>query len=170
MTDDVREHGFDRHFLPGGEAKGAFLPAEIAGRACPAAATPALRPNEIRQAGWGEFHFEAGVWTLPGAKMKGDRAQARAAHRVPITQHGFGRNFRTWVDDERPEDAAAAEAQLAHDEPHKGAAAHCRPTCSRGVSSSCGLGMLGGEHGGAELSVVLIGVDAGATTAGDFLF
>ena len=31
-------------------------------------------------------------------------------------------------------------------------------------------GVLDGEHGGAELSVVLIGVDAGAITAGDFLF
>lgn len=162
----------------------------------------ALRSNEIRQARWGEFHFEAGVWTLPGAKMKGGRAKAREAHRVPITpamlevlavaaahhtdqdvtvqnlplharrfrdglvfstteggaysdaamsatikrmnadrpqdepipwrdvdgrpitQHGFRRSFRSWVDDERPEDAAAAEAQLAHEEPNKVAAAY----------------------------------------------
>lgn len=157
----------------------------------------ALRSNEIRQARWSEFDFEAGVWTLPGAKMKGGRAKAREAHRVPIsaamldvlavaaahhtdqdvtvqnlplharclrdalvfatadggaysdaamsatikrmsadrpegeptpwrdvdgrpiTPHGFRRAFRSWVDDERPEDAAAAEAQLAHEEPDK---------------------------------------------------
>ena len=42
----------------------------------------------------------------------------------PITQHGFRRAFRTWVDDERPEDAAAAEAQLAHQEPDKVKAAY----------------------------------------------
>lgn len=161
----------------------------------------ALRSNEIRQARWGEFDFDAGVWTLPGAKMKGGRAKAREAHRVPltpamldvlvlaaahtaddvtvqnmplharrlrdglvfataegcaysdaamsatikrmnadrpegepipwrdvdgrpITQHGFRRSFRSWVDDERPEDAAAAEAQLAHEEPNKVAAAY----------------------------------------------
>ena len=162
----------------------------------------ALRSNEIRQARWDEFDFEAGVWTLPGAKMKGGRAKAREAHRVPftpamldvlavaaarhtdqdvtaqnlplharrlrdglvfstteggaysdaamsatikrmnadhpesepmpwrdvdgrpITQHGFRRSFRSWVDDERPEDAAAAEAQLAHEEPNKVAAAY----------------------------------------------
>ena len=42
----------------------------------------------------------------------------------PITAHGFRRSFRSWVDDERPEDAAAAEAQLAHDEPNKVAAAY----------------------------------------------
>lgn len=162
----------------------------------------ALRSNEIRQARWSEFDFDAGVWTLPGAKMKGGRAKAREAHRVPITpamldvlaiaaaqhtdqdvtvqnlplharrlrdalvfstaeggaysdaamsatikrmnadrpksepvpwrdvdgrpitQHGFRRSFRSWVDDERPEDAAAAEAQLAHEEPNKVAAAY----------------------------------------------
>lgn len=162
----------------------------------------ALRSNEIRQARWSEFDFEAGVWTLPGAKMKGGRAKAREAHRVPITpamldvltvaaahhtdqdvtaqnlplqarrlrdglvfataeggaysdaamsatikrmnadrpegepmpwrdvdgrpitQHGFRRSFRSWVDDERPADAAAAEAQLAHEEPNKVAAAY----------------------------------------------
>lgn len=161
-----------------------------------------LRSNEIRQARWSEFDFDAGVWTLPGAKMKGGRAKAREAHRVPITpamldvlavaashhtdqevtvqnlhlhahrlrdglvfsnteggtysdaamsatikrmnadrpedepmpwrdmdgrpitQHGFRRSFRSWVDDERPEDAAAAEAQLAHEEPNKVTAAY----------------------------------------------
>lgn len=37
----------------------------------------------------------------------------------PITQHGFRRSFRSWVDDERPHEHAAAEAQLAHEEPDK---------------------------------------------------
>lgn len=157
----------------------------------------ALRSNEIRQARWGEFDFEAGVWTLPGVKMKGGRKKAREAHRVPITpamvdvlavaaahhtdqdvteqnmplharrlrdglvfskadggsfsdaamsatikrmnadrlegepmpwrdvdgrpitQHGFRRSFRTWVDDEHPHEHQAAEKQLAHEEPDK---------------------------------------------------
>lgn len=162
----------------------------------------ALRSNEIREARWSEFDFEARIWTIPGARMKGGDAKALPPHRVPITdamldvlllaaaqrmeaeptldtlarharrfrdalvffnadggafsdaamgavikrmnadhpegepmpwrdvdgrpitQHGFRRSFRTWVDDERPEDAAAAEAALAHQEPNRVTAAY----------------------------------------------
>lgn len=40
------------------------------------------------------------------------------------TAHGFRRSFRTWVDDERPQDAAAAEKQLAHEDRNTVAAAY----------------------------------------------
>ena len=40
------------------------------------------------------------------------------------TAHGFRRSFRSWVDDERPADSAAAEKALAHDEPNKVSAAY----------------------------------------------
>jgi integrase len=40
------------------------------------------------------------------------------------TAHGFRRSFRTWVDDERPQDAAAAEKQLAHEDANKVSAAY----------------------------------------------
>jgi integrase len=42
----------------------------------------------------------------------------------PATAHGLRRSFRTWVDDERPEDAAAAEKQLAHEDANKVSAAY----------------------------------------------
>jgi integrase len=174
----------------------------IAALALRLAILSALRSNEVRQARWSEFDLEARVWTLPGSKMKGGRAKARQAHRVPLTtamldilvaaaalrteeditlqnlpvyarsfsdnlvftsarggpfsdaamgavikrmnedhqagsrmpwldadgrtatQHGFRRSFRSWTDDERPEDAAAAEAQLAHEEQNRVARAY----------------------------------------------
>jgi integrase len=42
----------------------------------------------------------------------------------PVTAHGFRRSFRTWVDDERPDDSAAAEKALAHEEANKVSAAY----------------------------------------------
>jgi integrase len=162
----------------------------------------AVRSNEVREARWDELDFEAGLWTIPGRRMKGGRAKELPPHRVPLTlpmldllalameartgtrpdlrelpkraallgdallfpaakggplsdaalgacirrlneatpegqpplwrdadgrpatAHGFRRSFRTWVDDERPEDAAAAEKALAHDEPNKVSAAY----------------------------------------------
>jgi integrase len=48
----------------------------------------------------------------------------RDADGRPATAHGFRRSFRSWVDDERPDDAAAAEKALAHDEPNKVSAAY----------------------------------------------
>ncbi|MEI6161873.1 MAG: integrase arm-type DNA-binding domain-containing protein [Roseococcus sp.] len=166
------------------------------------AALCALRSNEIRQARWDEMDFAAGVWTIPGHRMKNGKLRELPPHRVPISQpmrdvlcramvavtaeecapdalaahaalrgdvlvfpngngealsdaalgacikrmnkgrtedapapwrdvdgrpvtaHGLRRSFRSWVDDERPEDAAAAEKQLAHDEPNKVSAAY----------------------------------------------
>jgi integrase len=37
------------------------------------------RPGELRQAEWREFDLEAGVWTIPAARMK-----MRREHRVPL--------------------------------------------------------------------------------------
>jgi integrase len=44
----------------------------------------ALRSNEVRGARWSEFDFDAGLWTLPGERMKGGKAKALDAHRVPL--------------------------------------------------------------------------------------
>ena len=163
-----------------------------------------VRSNEVRKARWDEFDFAAGLWTIPGQRMKGGKARRLPAHRVPLTEpmlavlagaialrtgkalstdalpgqavllgaalvfptprdasaalsdgalsacikrmnvrddadsppewrdadgrpaaaHGFRRSFRTWVDDERPEDGAAAERALAHEEANKVSAAY----------------------------------------------
>ncbi len=40
----------------------------------------AARPGEIRGATWDELDLEAGLWTIPGSKMKGGRE-----HRVPLS-------------------------------------------------------------------------------------
>lgn len=37
------------------------------------------RPGELRRATWGEFDLDAGVWSVPGERMK-----MRRAHRVPL--------------------------------------------------------------------------------------
>lgn len=47
----------------------------------------------------------------------------RDADGRPAAAHGFRRSIRTWVDDERPEDGAAAERALAHEEANKVSAA-----------------------------------------------
>ncbi len=55
-------------------------------------------------------------------RMNADRPEGepmpwRDVDARPITQHGFRRSFRTWVDDEHPHEHQTAEKQLAHDEP-----------------------------------------------------
>jgi len=40
----------------------------------------AARGAEVRGAEWGEFDLDAGLWTVPGARMKGD-----VEHEVPLT-------------------------------------------------------------------------------------
>lgn len=45
-----------------------------------------LRPGELRQAEWSEFDLDAGVWTIPGSRMKRTK-QAKVsggAHLVPL--------------------------------------------------------------------------------------
>lgn len=39
----------------------------------------AARSGEVREATWSEFDLEAGVWTIPGSRMKAGRE-----HRVPL--------------------------------------------------------------------------------------
>lgn len=59
-------------------------------------------------------------------RMNGEAKPAtwRDADGRAATAHGLRRSFRSWVDDERPEDAAAAEKQLAHEEPNSVTAAY----------------------------------------------
>ncbi|MDE1142925.1 MAG: tyrosine-type recombinase/integrase [Paraburkholderia tropica] len=40
----------------------------------------AARSGEIRGATWGEFDLKAGIWTVPGERMK-----AKVPHRVPLS-------------------------------------------------------------------------------------
>jgi integrase len=40
----------------------------------------AARSGEVREATWGEFDFDAGVWTVPASRMKAGRI-----HRVPLS-------------------------------------------------------------------------------------
>lgn len=40
----------------------------------------ASRPGEVHNATWDEFDLDGGVWTIPAAKMKGERI-----HRVPLS-------------------------------------------------------------------------------------
>ena len=40
-----------------------------------------VRPGELRSAEWSEFDLDAGVWTIPGAKMKMGRP-----HKVPLSR------------------------------------------------------------------------------------
>lgn len=42
------------------------------------------RPGELRQAEWKEFDLEAGIWTVPAARMK-----MRAEHRVPLSRQAL---------------------------------------------------------------------------------
>jgi integrase len=46
-----------------------------------------LRPGELRHAEWCEFDLEAGLWTIPGAKMKRTKQQkiSGAPHIVPLS-------------------------------------------------------------------------------------
>jgi integrase len=39
-----------------------------------------VRPGELRQAGWSEFDLDAGIWRIPGERMK-----MKAAHLVPLS-------------------------------------------------------------------------------------
>jgi len=39
------------------------------------------RPGELRLATWNEFDFEAGIWTIPGHRMK-----MRRPHRIPLAR------------------------------------------------------------------------------------
>lgn len=54
--------------------------AGIAARACEFAILTAARSGEVRGATWGEFDLDAGVWTIPGERMK-----AGKEHRVPLS-------------------------------------------------------------------------------------
>lgn len=44
----------------------------------------AVRSGEAREAVWGEFDLEAGVWTIPAERMK-----ARREHRVPLSKQAL---------------------------------------------------------------------------------
>jgi integrase len=44
-----------------------------------------VRPGELRRAEWHEIDFEAAVWRIPGAKMKG-----RLEHVVPLSRQALG--------------------------------------------------------------------------------
>ena len=50
-----------------------------------------VRPGELRQAEWGEFDFEAGVWNIPAEKMK-----MRRPHRVPLSAQVTGLFEELW--------------------------------------------------------------------------
>lgn len=60
--------------------------AELAGRTATAAKAlqftilTACRTSEVLDAKWGEFDFDARLWTIPAARMKGGQV-----HRVPLT-------------------------------------------------------------------------------------
>jgi integrase len=43
------------------------------------------RPGELRKAEWTEFNFDAGVWSIPAARMK-----MRRPHRVPLSPRALG--------------------------------------------------------------------------------
>ncbi len=49
-------------------------------------ATLAQRPGELRNARWGEFDFEAAVWSIPAEKMK-----MRKPHNVPLPAQALAR-------------------------------------------------------------------------------
>jgi len=48
-----------------------------------------LRPGELRKAVWSEIDLEAGVWTVPGERMKGTMKAKRAGlvpdHKIPLS-------------------------------------------------------------------------------------
>jgi integrase len=46
-----------------------------------------LRPGELRQAEWAEFDLDAGMWTIPAARMKRTKQQkvSGAPHLVPLS-------------------------------------------------------------------------------------
>lgn len=44
-----------------------------------------VRSNEVREARWSEFDLDAGVWTIPAARMKMDRP-----HRIPLSARALG--------------------------------------------------------------------------------
>ena len=52
----------------------------VSARALEFAAITACRSGEVRGAAWSEFDLEAGLWTIPAARMKASRE-----HRVPLT-------------------------------------------------------------------------------------
>lgn len=64
------------------------------------------------------------IHRMNGAGNQGEPPRWRDVDGRPATPHGFRRSFRTWTDDERPTDAAAAEMQLNHDDANKVAAAY----------------------------------------------
>jgi integrase len=47
-------------------------------------ALTAVRPSEARLAKWDEIDFQARIWTVPAARMKGKKGQRRE-HRVPLS-------------------------------------------------------------------------------------
>jgi integrase len=87
------------------------------GEACPA---------QVPHGHWKTTTFTDALRLLgmAGDRPEGEPMPWRDVDGRAITQHGFRRSFRSWVDDEHPADAAAAEVQLAHEEPNKVAAAY----------------------------------------------
>ncbi len=58
----------------------AALPNTLGRDALKLAILTATRSNEVRFAVWGEFDVDAGIWSIPAARMK-----AREAHAVPLS-------------------------------------------------------------------------------------
>lgn len=52
-----------------------------------------LRPGELRMAAWSEIDLQAGVWTVPGSRMKGTMTAKRAGlvpdHRIPLSSQAI---------------------------------------------------------------------------------
>ena len=70
--------------LPGLMAELRALPA-LPARALEFTILTAARTGEARFARWSEVDLRAGVWTIPGERMKGDKE-----HRVPLVGSGAG--------------------------------------------------------------------------------
>ena len=58
--------------------------AGIAARGLEFVILTATRTSEALNATWDEFDLEAGVWTIPAARMK-----ARVEHRVPLSRRAM---------------------------------------------------------------------------------
>ena len=111
--------------LPYGELPGLMMELQaqpsIPARALEFTILTAVRTGEARIARWSEVDLRAGVWTIPGARMKGDKD-----HRVPlsdralaklhpgVTVHGFRSTFRDWAAETTSYPNHVVEMALAH--------------------------------------------------------
>ena len=105
-------------------------------------------PSAKRDTPLSDMALSAVMRRMNECRPEGAPAPWRDADGRAAVPHRFRATFRTWVDDERPGDAVAAEKALAHEDANKVRAAYARSSRSTSASRSWMHGPSGAVAGG----------------------